>query len=214
MAHHDIEFVLPSSFGMVQSWTYSTQITRTQSGSDQRVGKWAELLYGATLVYNNARPADLFYLVNWFGALGGEEDSFLIALPLDRDTAQSPGAAVTFDDVVLGTGDGATTTFQLRKGYTFGGTVTRYRQIRKPRSGTVLCSVNGVQTTAFSVDLTTGVVTFDTAPPASQTVAAGCEFLVAMRINGASLQAAIPNKVPGLGLMVNSTIALVEDRTA
>lgn len=213
MAHFEVEFTLPSSFGMTQGWAYSTQISETQSGTDQRLSKWEGLRYSAKLTYTNKVPEDLFYLVNWFGALGGESDSFLIALPLDNNTAKSAVAPVAFDDVEIGTGDGATTTFQLRKRYAFGAAV-RYRTIKKPRVNTTLCGVNGVQTSAFTVDTTTGIVTFDTAPPAGQSVTAGCEFLVAMRINGPTLQAVIPARASGIGLVTSSTIALIEDRAA
>lgn len=213
MSHHEIEFVLPPSFGMTQRWAYSIQVSRTQSGTDQRVSKWQGLLHSATLVYNNKVPADFLYLLNWFGAVGGEEDSFLIALPLDKDTAKTAGAAVAFDDVNIGTGDGATTAFQLLKAYTFG-TVTRTRIIRKPRAGTVKCGVNGVETSAFTTDTVNGVVTFDTAPPNGQSVTAGFEFLIAMRVNGPAMEAVIPSRIPNAGYVVSSTIALIEDRLA
>lgn len=213
MAHIEEEFILQPSFGVTERWTYSTQTTRTQSGTTQRVGKWAGLQHSATLVYNNSVPAEFRYLLNWFGAIGGEADSFLIALPLDKNTAKTAGGAVAFDDVNIGTGDGTATAFQLRKGYTFGPT-TRYWIARKPRAGTVLCGVNGVQTSAFTVDTTTGVVTFDVAPPAGQSVTAGFEFLVAMYVNGPTLEVTIPAKAPGVGLITASTVALLEDITA
>jgi uncharacterized protein (TIGR02217 family) len=66
----------------------------------------------------------------------------------------------------FGTGDGATTIFGLYKAYTSGG-VTRTRRIIKPVSGSVLIYKDAVLqtlTTHYTINYTTGIVTFVSAP--------------------------------------------------
>ena len=82
----------------------------------------------------------------------------------------------------LGTGDGATRAFQLAKIY--GASVDPYvRPITKPVAGTVSVTIDGVPTGAFTLDDTTGIVTFDTAPPAGAALAAEFEFDVPVRFD-------------------------------
>jgi uncharacterized protein (TIGR02217 family) len=68
--------------------------------------------------------------------------------------------------MLFGTGDGAEVNFGLYKTYSSGG-VTRTRRIIKPVSGTVSIYKDGVLqtlTTHYTIDHTTGIVTFVSAP--------------------------------------------------
>ena len=100
--------------------------------------------------------------------------------------SQSPAAT----DQTLGTGDGTDTTFQLIK--TYGASYLPWpRTIAKPVSGTLRVAVNGGAQTEgvdFSVDSTTGIVTFTAAPPNGQSVTAGFEFDVPVRFDTDSLE--------------------------
>jgi len=83
----------------------------------------------------------------------------------------------------IGTGDGATTAFQLAKRYASGGQ-TWVRTITKPVAGTVRVAFDGAeQLVGWTVDTTTGVVTFDTAPTAGVAITAGFEFDVPVRFD-------------------------------
>jgi len=83
-------------------------------------------------------------------------------------------------------GDGAARVFQLVKRYGTGASAF-VRTIAKPVAGTVRVAVAGVEATgpAFSVDATTGVVTFAAVatPPAGAPVTAGFEFDVPVRFD-------------------------------
>jgi uncharacterized protein (TIGR02217 family) len=58
------------------------------------------------------------------------------------------------------------------------------RTINKPVAGTVLVAVGGVaQSSGWSVDTTTGIVTFTTAPANGAAVTAGFEFDVPVRFD-------------------------------
>jgi uncharacterized protein (TIGR02217 family) len=75
---------------------------------------------------------------------------------------------------VIGTGNGSQTAFQLQKTYTFGG-YTATRTVLKPRADTdrpLKMHLNGaVQSTGYTVNYATGVVTFTSAPGSGVVVA-------------------------------------------
>jgi uncharacterized protein (TIGR02217 family) len=94
-----------------------------------------------------------------------------------------PGAL----DQAIGTGDGATASFQLVKIY--GGSFAPYvRMIHKPVAGSVRIAVDGLEQTAetdFDVDAATGLVTFrpDKIPAAGAIITAGFLFDVPVRFD-------------------------------
>jgi uncharacterized protein (TIGR02217 family) len=84
---------------------------------------------------------------------------------------------------LLGTGDDAQTQFQLVKQYP-SGSVIEVRTITKPVAGTVKVYLDGVeQLSGWSVDTTTGLVTFGTAPVLGVEVTADFEFDVPVRFD-------------------------------
>lgn len=97
-----------------------------------------------------------------------------------------------FTRPTIGTGDNSTTTFQLIKTYNFAG-FTINRTITKPvhdgvptndGRNTVKIYVDDVlQTSGWSVNAATGVVTFDTAPSSGDTITAEFEFDVPCRMD-------------------------------
>lgn len=98
----------------------------------------------------------------------------------DFTSAEDGKSAQAVDDVEIGAGDGATTEFQLVKKYV-SGAQTYTRIITKPEASSVLIAVNAVTKTEgadFTVDTTTGVVTFTVAPTAGHAITAGFEFRV------------------------------------
>ncbi len=84
---------------------------------------------------------------------------------------------------LLGTGDDALTQFQLVKHYP-SGSVIEVRTITKPVAGTVQVYLDGVeQLSGWSVNTTTGLVTFGTAPGVGVEVTADFEFDVPVRFD-------------------------------
>jgi uncharacterized protein (TIGR02217 family) len=91
----------------------------------------------------------------------------------------------------IGTGDGATVDFQLVKNYV--SSVTYARTIKKPVSGSVAVYLNGSpQASGWSVDTTTGVITFDTAPGSGVAITADFEFDVPVRFDMDRLDVVMP----------------------
>jgi len=92
----------------------------------------------------------------------------------------------TNDQGILGggTGNGVLTQFQLIKRYQPNGD-TQDRIITKPVAGTVQIYVNGVaQDNGWTVNTTTGIVTFAGAPANGAVLRAGFEFDVHVRFTG------------------------------
>jgi uncharacterized protein (TIGR02217 family) len=84
---------------------------------------------------------------------------------------------------LLGTGDDVLTQFQLVKHYP-SGSVIEVRTITKPVAGTVNVYLDGMlQASGWSVDTTTGLVTFGTAPAMGVEVTADFEFDVPVRFD-------------------------------
>jgi uncharacterized protein (TIGR02217 family) len=124
---------------------------------------------------------DLYTLQEFFIARQGSLHGFRYNDFLDHTTAANGRDDPTDTDEVIGTGDGVETDFQLVKRYTSGG-VTRVRNLTKPVSGTTVVSIDDAsQTSGWSVDTTTGIVTFTTAPGVDEIIKAGCEFDVPVR---------------------------------
>ena len=94
-----------------------------------------------------------------------------------------PSATVAATDQLIGQGDGTATSFQLSKTYS-SGLQSYVRTINKPGAGTVLIAVGGVvQSSGWSVDTTTGVITFAVAPANGASITAGFEFDVPVRFD-------------------------------
>ena len=162
---------------------YNTTVTIVSSGRESRNQNWLYPLYRyhANLIET---PEDLGTLIDFFHVVKGRADGFRV---IDRYDFKSGAitSAVAFDDQVLGDGDGTTTAFQLRKGYTQGAT-TQYRLITKPVSGTVVAGAGAAgseveySSSQFSVDTTTGIVTLsaDSQSTVSDAVSAGANTTI------------------------------------
>jgi hypothetical protein len=112
-------------------------------------------------------------------------------------------------DQMIGTGDGAMRTFQLRKAYGEGEDAYP-RPVTKPVAGSVRVAVDGVERQTpddFEVDHLTGVVTFQpgSIPSAGAAVTAGFEFDVSVRFDieqiAVSLAAFEAGQIPSIPLV-------------
>lgn len=107
----------------------------------------------------------------------------------------------------IGTGDGATKTFQLVKVYDVG--VRQYvRNIYVPDSSTLTIKVNDVPTTAYSVS--EGKVTFDTAPADGQVIVASFEFFVPVRFADDHLEISVEMATDDAELAEITAVPLIE----
>ena len=222
MTFHDIELDRAYSYGSVITEQGNTAVVQLSSGQEERIQRWNDTQLVANLGYAVKTYADLQAILKFKRARGHRAHSFRFWNPLDYSTnaANTPNdtstALVSETDQLLGTGNGTTTTFQLVKRYV-NGSQTIVRNLHKPISGTVKVALNDVnQTSGWSVNLSTGIVTFTSAPGVGVSVKAGCQFNDEVRFesddSGVSLQNFERGEVVG-GLRVVSVMnpTLVND---
>lgn len=181
MSFHEVQFPTNISYGSTGGPGYNTAIIELDSGQEQRVARWSD----ARRRYNAAKGIqtmdDLVTVINFYIARSGAAYGFRWKDWSDYKSTTLPSGTITRNDQVLGTGDGATTQFQLRKAYT-SGAITKYRTITKPVSNTIQVALDGVaQVAGWTLDTTTGVLTFTVAPSVGVSVTAGFEFDVPVR---------------------------------
>lgn len=108
----------------------------------------------------------------------------------------------------LGTGNGTKTAFQLVKNY-FSGSNSYSRDIKKPVNGTVKIYLNSIlQSSGFTIDHTTGMVTFSSAPANGVLVNADFDFDVPVRFDADQLAV----RIDGPGQYLWDAIPIVEIR--
>tara|TARA_R110002124_G_scaffold256146_2_gene421800 strand:+ start:6648 stop:7271 length:624 start_codon:yes stop_codon:yes gene_type:complete len=176
----DIVFPLEISRQSVAGPEFSTDVTETGGGFERRNQNWE----GGRLRFNVApgvrMRSDHETLLAFFRCRAGKARGFRFRDWTD-DRSGDLGAAPTATDQLLGTGDGAQQFFQLRKAYV-SGEVTQWRKITRPVEDTVKVALGGIeQETGWSVDLDTGLVSFDDPPPVDVIVTAGFQFDVPAR---------------------------------
>ena len=163
MAFHEVRFPDNISRGARGGPERRTQIVELASGDEERNASWANSRRRYDVAYGIRRADDLAAVVAFFEARNGRLHGFRFKDWGDHKSCL-PSGTPTPTDQAIGTGDGTTTTFQLVKLYT-SGAQSWTRAIAKPVAGTVRIALGGVeQPSGWSVDTTTGVVTFGTAP--------------------------------------------------
>ena len=175
MAFHEVRFPDNINRGARGGPERRTQIVELASGDEERNASWANLRRRFDVAYGIRRADDLAIVVAFFEARNGRLHGFRFKDWADHKSCM-PSGTPSPTDQVIGTGDGATTDFQIVKRYA-SGSQTWVRTITKPVDGTVHVALDGAeQLGGWSIDTTTGVVTFDTAPAEDVAVTAGFEF--------------------------------------
>lgn len=177
MSFHEVRLPARLAFGSTGGVERRTEIVTLASGFERRSTPWAHgrrrYLIGAGV----RSLDDAAALVAFFEGRRGRLHGFRY-----RDFADfkscAPSGSVEPTDQPLGLGDGATTAFALTKSY-----ADLARPIAKPVAGTVRIAVDSVETLAFTVETTTGLVTFDTPPDEAAVLTAGFEFDTPVRFD-------------------------------
>jgi len=207
MAFHEVRFPDNISRGARGGPERRTQIVELASGDEERNASWANSRRRYDAAYGIRRADDLAAVVAFFEARNGRLYGFRWKDWADFKSCL-PSKTPAATDQAIGTGDGATTDFQLVKVYT-SGAQTWTRMITKPVDSTVLMAIDGTeQTTGWSVDTTTGIVSFTTAPAAGAVVTAGFEFDVPVRFDTDTLDVTLD--IERLGSI--TSIPLIEVR--
>lgn len=182
MAFHEVRFPTDISFGSRGGPKRKTVIAVSGSGYEHRNAQWADSKREYNAGYGIKNIDDIHTIVEFFEERRGMLHGFRWKDKFDFKSC-APKQTPAFDDVEIATGDGSTVAFQLKKIY--GSVYAPYsRDITKPVTGTVLIGVNGSEVASgWSVNLTTGVVTFDSAPTNGHAITAGFQFDVPVRFN-------------------------------
>ena len=186
MSFHEILFPLDIALKSAGGPERKTEIVALGSGREERNARWAHSRRRYDAGYGVKSLDALSQVVAFFEERRGRLHGFRWRDRLDHSSA-APGASVTPLDQVLGSGDGARTTFQLLKLY--GSAHAPYqRPIAKPVAGSMRVAVGSIEQsegTAFTCDTTTGVVSFlpGHVPGAGVLVCAGFMFDVPVRFD-------------------------------
>lgn len=181
MSFHEVRLPARLAFGSTGGVERRTEIVTLASGFERRSTPWAEGRRRYLIGANLRSLADMAALTAFFEARRGRLYGFRFRDFTDFRSCQ-PGETTGPADQGLGVGDGSRTSFQLMKRYGEGEGAVQ-RRICKPVAGTVRVAVDGVETTAFDIDITTGLVTLEAAPTAEVPVSAGFEFDVPVRFD-------------------------------
>lgn len=197
MAFYESEFPKDISFLAIGGPTFSTAVNEGFSGGENRNRNWSTSR-GQWTIELHYKPQSYFDAAHaFFLCVGGQADGF--RLYDHKDNAAT--------DQLIGMGDGATVNFQLTKTYV-SGTRAYVRNILKPimasisdfqgnpLANTVVIYVNDVEQdygTDWTIDPTTGIVTFTTAPSGSPpaTITADFQFHYPVRFKDDALAAQV-----------------------
>ena len=177
MSFHEVRLPARLAFGSTGGVERRTEVVTLASGFERRSTPWAHgrrrYLIGAGV----RSLDDGAVLTAFFEGRRGRLHGFRFRDFTDFKSC-FPSGAVSPTDQPLGVGDGEAADFALTRTY-----ADLARPIAKPVAGTVRAAVDGVETAAFTVDVTTGVVTFDDPPGVGAVLTAGFEFDVPVRFD-------------------------------
>jgi uncharacterized protein (TIGR02217 family) len=191
MSFHDVRFPTAISRNAQGGPERRTDVVVLGSGYEERNSRWADSRRSYNAGYGVKSLDDLHQIIAFFEERRGRLHAFRWRDPLDWKSC-APNAAPSPLDQSIGTGDGTTATFQLRK--TYGSAFAPWaRDIQKPAADTVKLAVGGSESVAgtdFTVDTSTGIVTFLAGhiPAGGQSITAGFEFDVPVRFDTDKLE--------------------------
>lgn len=179
MAFHHVRFPLDVALGARGGPERRTDVVTLAGGGEEHNSRWRHSRRRYNAGYGIKSRADMAAVLAFFEERRGRLHGFLWRDGLDHS---SGGPVPTALDQEIGTGDGVRTAFQLIKRY--GAAFDPYlRPIRKPVAGSVLVAVGGVEAGGWTLDETTGLVSFAVPPMVGASVTAGFLFDVPVRFD-------------------------------
>jgi uncharacterized protein (TIGR02217 family) len=154
---------------------FRTTVFESDAGFEQRNVSWSKARARYDLSYGIRHEDDFQTVLSMFYVCKGRATGFRM-----RDWGD-----YILTDELIGTGDGSEDTYQITRTYTVGAQ-SYVREIKKPVTGTLVVKVNDViqtLTTDYTIDYTTGIITFVTPPPLAETIKVTCEFDVPVRFD-------------------------------
>ncbi len=192
MQFHEVRFPASLSFGSLGGPERRTEVVTLANGFEERNTPWAHSRrrYDAGVGLRSLEDVEL--MIAFFEARQGQLYGFRWKDWSDYRSCKA-SAEVTFEDQVVGTGDGVSRSVQLIKTYASG--PHHYeRPLSKLVAGTVKLGFDGLQVfegVDWNVNLDTGVVTFEHALDEGVEITAGYEFDVPVRFATDAIQTSV-----------------------
>ncbi len=183
MGFHDIRFPVGISYGAVGGPRFSTTIQQLNSGHEQRNINWSAARREYRVDISPSRGDEWRALLDFFHARCGRAYGFRLKDFSDYQLIEG----------LIGSGDGSETAFQICKIYEAAGDWPHRRVLSKIAEGTITVTLDGVPAASgWTVELSTGVITFDVPPAIDELIEVSCEFDVPVRFDTDLMEAAIP----------------------
>ncbi|MDE8650813.1 DUF2460 domain-containing protein [Novosphingobium album (ex Liu et al. 2023)] len=157
---------------------FSTSVAVTASGFERRNSLWSNARLRIDVGPGIRSEAELGELIAFYRARRGAARGFRLRDPSDYSSHGMTGAPTMLDQV-LGTGDGMRSDFALVKRYG-SDAAQQERRITRPRFDTLMVSVDGIATVAWTL-ADGGVIRFADPPADGAEVRAGFLFDVPVR---------------------------------
>ena len=188
MGFHEVRFPVNLSFGSTGGPERRTEVVAISNGFEERNTPWSQSRHRYDAGMGMRSLDNIATLIAFFEARQGRLHGFRWKDWSDYKSCTPSGGPCEVDQFI-GYGDGATTSFRLRKTYR-SGTSSYARDILKPVEGTVSVAVAGdvkEAGTDFTIDPTTGMVVFASAPALDAEITAGFQFDVPVRFDTDSI---------------------------
>jgi len=184
MDFHEVRFPTALSLGSLGGPQRRTDVVTLANGFEERNTPWAHSrrVYDAGIGMRSLD--DVQDAVAFFEARFGQMYAFRWKDWSDYKSCKA-SAGISFEDQVIGFGDGLRTAFQITKTYS-SGPHSYLRPIKKPVAGTVLIGIEqDIQTEGvnYEVDNKTGLLHFSDPPDPDTRIFAGYEFDVPVRFD-------------------------------
>jgi len=192
MNFHEVRFPASLSFGSLGGPERRTEVVTLANGFEERNTPWAHSRRRYDAGAGMRSLDDVEAMVAFFEARQGQLYGFRWKDWSDFRSCKASGE-VTFQDQIIGQGDGVQTEWPLIKTYASGG-YDYARPVKKPVLGTVLVGFDGIalqEDVDWEIDLNTGVVSFGEAPDAGVEITAGYEFDVPVRFAVDAIQTSV-----------------------
>ncbi len=176
-AFDDVPYPLALGRDAGVSAEFSTSVALTASGHERRGSHWSDARLHFDVGPGIRSEAELGTLIAFFRARRGAARGFRLRDPFDFSSHGMAGVPEATDQLI-GTGDGLTARFRLRKLY--GGPEPQERAITRPRANSVAVAVDGVAASGWTLD-DGGWIVFADAPAPGAQITAGFLFDVPVR---------------------------------
>lgn len=198
MSFDEVQFPTDIAYGSTGGPEFLTDIVVTSGGYEKRNIRWSAPRASYEVNHAPKDQQQLSNLIAFFMARKGKANGFRF-----KDWSDYNVSAEN-----IGTGDGSQVSFQLIKKYQSGSQIYN-REIKKPASATEKIYFDSVlQSSGYTVDYTTGIITFTTAPSSGVAITTDFEFDVPVRFDTDRLSASMDDY--GANSWVN--VPLVEIR--